>query len=95
MKGPSLAEPAVSAARSSPGVIASLQTLRAFLWRVLEAGGLFIGLIVLVYLLLGAGSGPFVLGVVANIGALVVAVTPQALIGIAIVVAITQVMGRR
>jgi hypothetical protein len=76
-------------------VTASLQSLRAILWRVLEAGGLFIGLIVLVYLLLGAGSGPFVLGVIANLGTLVAAVTPQALIGIAIVVAITQVLGRR
>ena len=61
----------------------------------MEAGGLFIGLIVLIYLLLGAGSGPFVLGVIDNIGALVAAVTPQALIGIAIVVAITQGLGRR
>lgn len=95
MTDPSLAEPAPSAARSSPGVIASLHTLRAVLWRVVEAGGLFIGLIVLIYLLLGAGSGPFVLGVIDNIGALVAAVTPQALIGIAIVVAITQGLGRR
>ena len=60
MTDPSLAEPNESAARSSPGPIASLQALRAVLWRILEAGGLFIGLIVLVYLLLGTGSGPFV-----------------------------------
>jgi len=95
MTDPSLAEPNTSAARSSPGFTASLQALRNVLWRILEAGGLFIGLIVLVYLLLGTGSGPFVEGVIANIGTLVAAVTPQALIGIAIVVAITQVMGRR
>ena len=99
MSDPSLAEPAQSssrsAPRSSPGVLASLQMLRAVLWRVLEAGGLLVGLIVLVYLLLGAGSGPFVQGVIANIGILVAAVTPQALIGVAIVVAITQVMARR
>jgi hypothetical protein len=76
-------------------VTASLHGLRAFLWRVLEAGGLFIGLIVLVYLLLGAESGPFVLGVIANIGTLVAAVTPQALVGLAIVIAMTQVLGRR
>ena len=96
MTDPSLAEPDASAApRSSPGLDTSLHRLRAALWRVLEAGGLFIGLIVLVYLLLGTGSGPFVLGVIANIGALVAIVTPQALIGIAIVVAITQVIGRR
>ena len=99
MSDPSLAEPAPSAvqsdARSSPGLIASLLTLRAVLWRVLEAGGLLIGVIVLVHLLLGAGSGPFVEGVIANIGTLVAAVTPQALIGVAIVVAITQIMGRR
>ena len=95
MTDPSLAEPNESAARSSPGPIASLQALRAVLWRILEAGGLFIGLIVLVYLLLGTGSGPFVEGVISNIGTFVAAVTPQALIGVAIVVAITQVMGRR
>lgn len=95
MTDPSLAEPDPSAARSSPGVTASLQALRVFLWRVLEAGGLFIGLIVLVYLLLGAESGPFVLGVIANIGTLVAALTPQALIGLAIVVAITQGIRRR
>jgi hypothetical protein len=81
--------------RPSPGMLDRLLILRALLWRILEAGGLFIGLIVLVYLLLGTGSGPFVQGVIANIGTLVTAVTPQALIGVAIVVAITQVMGRR
>jgi hypothetical protein len=95
MTDPSLAEPTTSATRSSPGLLASLQNLRAVLWRLLEAGGLFIGLIVLVYLLLGTGSGPFVQGVIANIGTLVAAVTPQALIGVAIVVAVTQIMTRR
>lgn len=73
----------------------ALDRLRVLAWRVIEGGALLIGVIVLVYLLLGAGSGPFVLGVIANLAALVAALTPQAIVGVAIVVAVTQLIRRR
>ena len=86
--------PAVPAPVPSPA-IARLQLVREILWRVLEAGFLLIGLVVLVYLLLGTGSGAFVQGVIANLGEVVSALTPQTVIGVAIVVAITNVLQRR
>jgi len=76
-------------------LIARIDWLKGLVWRVLEAGFLLIGVIVLIYLLLGAGSGPFVLGVIDNLSAMVAALTPQALIGLAIVVAITAILQRR
>jgi hypothetical protein len=79
----------------SSRIAAHVVTLLALMWRVLEAGLLLIGLIVLVYLLLGTGSGAFVQGVIANIQSLVAAVTPQALIGVAIVLAIIHLARRR
>ena len=62
--------------------------------RITEAGFAFIGLIVLVYILLGAESGAFVVSVVGNLTALIAAIGPQALVGIAIVLALLH-LGRR
>jgi hypothetical protein len=90
----SLPSPAEQAEKTD-GLLGLMSGLRDFAWKILEAGFLLIGLIILVYLLLGTGSGAFVEGVIANLGALVAAVTPQALIGVAIVVAITQILKRR
>lgn len=80
---------------AAQGLLARLIRLRDLVWLVLEAGLLLIGLIVLVYLLLGTGSGAFVQGVIANIAALVAAVTPQALVGVAIVLAVVRIAERR
>ena len=62
--------------------------------RITEAGFVFIGLIVLVYILLGAESGAFVLSVIANLTTLIQAIGPQSLVGIAIVLALLH-LGRR
>lgn len=80
---------------AAEGLLARAIWLRDLVWLVLEAGLLLIGLIVLVFLLLGAGSGAFVQGVIANIAALVAAVTPQALVGTAIVLAVVRIVERR
>lgn len=80
---------------AAEGLLARVIWLRDLVWLVLEAGLLLIGLIVLVYLLLGTGSGAFVQGVIANIAALVAALTPQALVGVAIVLAMVRLVERR
>ena len=45
-----------------------------------------VGFIVLIYLLLGENSGDFVIGVIANISVMVNVLTPNVLIGAALVV---------
>lgn len=62
---------------------------------VTEAGFTLVAFIVLVYILLGADSGPYVVSVVANLSGLVTVLTPQALVAVAIVVALTYVLRRR
>ena len=47
--------------------------------QVTETGFVFLGFVVLVYLLLGEQSGGFVLSVIANISVMVNVLTPQAL----------------
>jgi hypothetical protein len=47
--------------------------------QVTETGFVFLGFVVLVYLLLGEQSGTFVLSVIANISVLVNVITPQVL----------------
>jgi hypothetical protein len=42
----------------------------------------------MIYLLLGEASGPIVIGVVANVALFVSAVTPQALIGAALIIGV-------
>ena len=50
-----------------------------------KTGLSLVGLIILVYLLLGEGSGPYVVSVITNISLFVSAVTPQALIAFVVV----------
>ena len=57
----------------------------AVLLRICEILALLVALFVLIYLLLGETSGSYVISVVANLSLLVSAVTPQSLIGIAII----------
>ena len=47
--------------------------------------GLVLVVLILVYLLLGAASGDYVISVMANVSLFVSAVTPQAIIGAALV----------
>ena len=50
--------------------------------------GLIIVVLIMIYLLLGEASGPIVIGVVANVSLFVSAVTPQALIGAALIIGV-------
>ena len=60
--------------------------LRLWLFRSSEILGLITVLFILIYLLLGEGSGDYIMSVMANVSLFVSAVTPEAIIGVAIVV---------
>ena len=62
--------------------------IRSLLLRGAEGLGLLLAVLVLTYLLLGEDSGDYVISVVTNISLLVSAVTPQAIVGVAIVVGV-------
>ena len=72
----------------------TLASATSLFLRVTEAGFAFVGFIVLVYILLGADAGPYVSSVIANLMALIAAATPQALVGIAIVLALLHLARR-
>ena len=72
-----------------------LGMLKSLFYQVTEAGFAFVAFIVLVYLLLGEDSGPYVVSVVANIILLVGAITPAALVGIAIAAALLYLVRKR
>lgn len=61
------------------------KSAKTMLFRICEILALLVGLLVLVYLLLGEASGTYVIGVVTNVSLFVSAVTPQSLIGIALI----------
>ena len=63
-----------------------LAQLRSVLLRSAELMGLVLVVLILVYLLLGEASGDYVISVVTNISLFISAVTPQAIIGVALVV---------
>ena len=59
--------------------------ITALFWTASEAGLALISLILVVYLLLGGDSGIFTLSVVNNLSALIEALTPQAIVSVAII----------
>ena len=63
-----------------------LAQLRSVLLRSAELMGLVLVVLILVYLLLGEASGDYVISVMTNISLFISAVTPQAVIGVALVV---------
>lgn len=63
--------------------------------RVTEAGYIFLAFIVLIYILLGADSGRYVISVVSNLTGLIGAIGPQTLVGIALVLALVYLVKRR
>ena len=71
-----------------------LVKLRSWLLRASELMGLVLVVLVLVYLLLGEASGDYVVSVVTNVSLLVSAVTPQALIGVALIAAVVAYLRR-
>ena len=62
--------------------------IRSLLLKGAEGLGLLLAVLVLTYLLLGEDSGDYVISVVTNISLFVSAVTPQAIVGVAIVVGV-------
>jgi len=56
--------------------------------------GLVLVVLVLVYLLLGEASGDYVVSVVTNVSLLISAVTPQAIIGLALIAAVVAYLRR-
>ena len=71
-----------------------LVKLRSWLLRASELMGLVLVVLVLVYILLGEASGDYVVSVVTNVSLLVSAVTPQAIIGVALIAAVVAYLRR-
>ena len=67
-------------------IINNLRNFSSLSWELTKAGTLIVLLIVLVFLLLGDGSGPYVRSVILNIGELISVITSEAIIGISIVI---------
>lgn len=72
-----------------------LDQSKQILWAFVELGFLLVLAAVLVFLLLGSGSGPFVTGVADNVMKFANGMQPQALVGIAIVLALIYLITKR
>ena len=72
-----------------------LENSKRFLREFVEIGFLLLLAIILVHLILGAGSGSFVTGVADNVAKFVTAITAPGLIGIAIIVAMVYLIAPR
>ena len=77
------------------GLLRTVSTVKNWIFQLTEAGFVLVLFIILIYILLGAASGPFVIGVISNILLLINAVTPQTLIAGAIVLALIYLVKRR
>ena len=66
-------------------IIQNLRSFSSLVWELSKAGTLIVLIIVIVFLLLGDGSGPYVRSVVQNVGELVSIISSEAIIGIALV----------
>ena len=66
-------------------IISNLRSFSSFVWELSKAGTLVVLIIVLVFILLGDGSGPYVRSVILNIGELISIITSEAIIGISII----------
>ena len=66
-------------------IISNLRSFSSFVWELSKAGTLIVLIIVLVFILLGDGSGPYVRSVILNIGELVSIITSEAVIGISVI----------
>ena len=65
-----------------------LTQLRSWLLRAAELMSLVLVVLILVYLLLGEASGDYVVSVMTNVSLLISALTPQAIIGVALIAAV-------
>ena len=66
-------------------IIQNLRSFSSLIWELSKAGTLIVLVIVIDFLLLGDGSGPYVRSVVLNVGELVSIISSEAIIGIALV----------
>ena len=69
--------------------------LRKGFLQVTEAGAALVAFIVLIHILLGAAAGPYVASVIANLTGLIAAIGAEALVGVALVLALLHLAGRR
>ena len=72
-----------------------LTLLRSVLLRGAESMGLVLVVLILVYLLLGAASGDYVISVMGNVSLFVSAVTPQAIVGAALVFGLVNYLQKK
>lgn len=72
-----------------------LESSKRYLREFVEIGFLALLAIILVFLILGQESGPFVTGVADNVAKFVTAITAPGLIGIAIIIAIVYLIAPR
>jgi hypothetical protein len=73
----------------------ALKRLTALFLVVAETGLALIGVILVLYLLLGGESGTFVLSVVTNVSLLVDAISAQAIVTVALIVAVVALIRNR
>ena len=71
-----------------------LTQLKSWLLRAAELMSLVLVVLILVYLLLGEASGDYVVSVMTNVSLLISAVTPQAIIGVALIAAVVAYLRR-
>jgi hypothetical protein len=72
-----------------------MSSIKTVFRQVTETGFVFIGFIVLVYLLLGEQSGGFVTGVIANLAVMVNVITPTVLGAIGLGIALLYLTKRK
>ena len=72
-----------------------LDRARQYLWAFVELGFLAVLSIILVHLLMGQGSGPWVTSVADNVLKFANGMQPQALVGMAIVLALLYLIIKR
>jgi hypothetical protein len=72
-----------------------LENAKRYLREFVEIGFLALMALILIYLILGQSSGPFVASVADNVAKFVTAITAPGLIGIAIIVTIIYVIAPR
>jgi small basic protein len=72
-----------------------LHKAKEYLWAFVELGFLAVLTVMLIYLIMGQDSGVFVSGVADNVIKFAAAIPAQSLVGIAIVLALIFLVGRR
>ncbi len=82
-------------AEDRPTFTRALTSVIGLFLRITEAGFVLVAFIVLIYILLGADSGSYVISVVSNLSGLIASIGPQSLVGIAIVVALLHLARRQ